>query len=97
MGFQDQAIANGTSRPVLLRKQSPPLGIPLAAMEEMESVYSRYIQEIVEGDLKAYVSIAYDDQNSMFPERLLGAVCSFYRSCFETDSEVFLIRVSGGS
>jgi len=88
MGFQDQAIANGTSRPLLVRKQSPPLGIPLAAMEEMENVYSRYIQEIVEGDLRAYISMAYKDQISMFPERLLGVVCSFYRNCFEADSEV---------
>jgi hypothetical protein len=90
MGFQHQAIANGAGRPLLIRKQSPPLGIPLAAMEEMEDVYSQYIRDIVQSDLRGYVSIAYDDQDSMLPERLLGAVCSFYISGLEADEEVSL-------
>lgn len=88
MGFQHQAFSNGSGRPTLLRKQSPPLGIPLGAMEELEDVYSQYIRDIVQSDLREYVSIAYDDQDSYLPEHLLGAVCSYYIKGLEADEEV---------
>jgi len=92
MGYQHQTLSNGNARPLLVRKQSPPLGIPLAAMDDMLGLYSSYIQDIVQSDLAAYVPVAYTDQDSKLPERLLGAVCSFYNAGLETDNECDLLR-----
>ena len=88
MAFSHQAIANGSNRPSLSRRRSPPLGIPLAAMDDMEDEYSSYIQDIVQNDLRSFVSVAYDDQDCKLPEQLLGAVCSYYLHGLEIDEEV---------
>jgi len=80
---------NGPSKPTLVRKSSPPLGIPLAAMDEMGDIYAKYVQEIVQNDLAEYVPVAYTDQESRLPERLLAAVCKFYIAGHEQDNEVF--------
>jgi hypothetical protein len=88
MGYQELAVANGNARPLLVRKQSPPLGIPLAAMDDMQDKYAGYIQDIVQSDLAQYVPVAYTDQDSLLPQRLLGAVCAFYTAGSETDNEV---------
>jgi hypothetical protein len=88
MGYQELTVANGNARPLLVRKQSPPLGIPLAAMDDMQDKYAGYIQDIVQSDLAQYVPIAYTDQDSLLPQRLLGAVCSFYTAGSEIDNEV---------
>lgn len=88
MGFHHQTITNGNERPVLVRKQSPPLGIPLAAMDEMQDTYSRYIQDIVQSDIGEYIPVAYIDQDSDLPMQLLGAVASYYSAGNARDSEV---------
>jgi hypothetical protein len=92
MGFHHQAEATNDmiTRPALVRKNSPPLGIPLAAVDEMQNEYSRYIQNIVQNDIMGYVPVAYIDQGSDLPERLLGAICSFYSATREKDIEVCL-------
>jgi hypothetical protein len=88
MGFQHQTLSHGNARPVLVRKQSPPIGIPLAAMDDMQSIYSTYIQDIVQSDLAEYVPVAYTDQISEFPEELLGAICNYYSAGLAIDNEV---------
>jgi hypothetical protein len=92
MGFhhQTKVVDNMITRPALVRKNSPPLGIPLAAVDDMQNEYSRYIQNIVQNDIKGYWSVAYVDQESKLPERLLAAVCSFYNASREDDNEVLL-------
>jgi hypothetical protein len=87
MGFQHQALDNGT----LVRKQSPPLGIPLAAMDDMQNTYSKYIQDIVRSDLREYIPIAYVDEESELANRLLEAVSLFYIAGNETNNEVTAI------
>lgn len=78
IGIHHQTSANGTNRPTLVRKTSPPLGIPLAAMDDMQEEYRVLLQRIVHDDLINYVSIAYDDQESELPERLLKSLGTFY-------------------
>jgi len=98
MAVTHQAIVSGSGRPTLVRKDSPPLGIPLAAMTEMKDAYSRYVQDIVKGDLAHYLAIAYDDQRSELPVRLLGAICTFYSTGLADGEEVIPnICVSLGS
>lgn len=92
MGFQHQTVQQEGSRPALVRKQSPPLGIPLAAMDDMQDVYSRYIQDIVQSDLAEYVPVAYPDQETEFAERLLGVIGSFYDAGHQMDNESELLR-----
>lgn len=92
MAFQDQTISQGDGRSVLVRKQSPPIGIPLAAMDDMQNIYTNYIQQIVQGDLAEYVPVAYTDQESELPEELLGAVCNYYSAGLATDSESDILR-----
>jgi hypothetical protein len=96
MGFhhQTKTVDGMVTRPILVRKKSPPLGIPLAAVDEMQNEYSRYIQNIVQNDIAGYVPIAYVDQGSELPERLLAAICSFYNAGWEKDHEVFLRSIS---
>jgi hypothetical protein len=88
------AISNGPSKPLLRSQPSPPLGFPLAAAvrRELQKLYSEYTKEIVQYDLWSYVPVAYTDQESLVPQRLLGAVCSFYTALFEAEKEVCPIR-----
>lgn len=89
LGFQQQAIFSADKdRPAFVRKNSPPLGIPLAAMVEMQDEYSRYVEELVRTDLDQYVSSTYDDQRSDLPQRLLQAICTFHKAGLEADDEV---------
>lgn len=90
MGYQHQTIMLEGTRPALIRKQSPPLGIPLAAMDDMQDIYSRYIQDIVQSDLEKYVPIAYPEQKTEFAEKLLGVVSSYYSAGHAADDEVNL-------
>jgi len=92
MGFFHQTVSNGVARPQLVRKLSPPLGIPLAAMDEMQDAYSKYIQDIVQSDVNSYVPAAYIDQESELPTRLLGAVASYYNAGNAADNESELLR-----
>jgi hypothetical protein len=78
------------ARPRLIRKKSPPLGIPLAAMDELQNEYSQYIQNIVENDIFGYIPVAYIDRGSDLLKRYLGAICSFYSSTREKDNGVYL-------
>jgi hypothetical protein len=78
IGFHHQTSAKGSNRPTLVRKTSPPLGIPLAAMDDMQEEYRVLLQRIVHDDLINYVSIAYDDQDSELPGRLLKSLGTFY-------------------
>lgn len=88
LGYQYQMQITKASQITLVRRRSPPLGIPLAALSEMGEKYRRLGHEIVTGDLDSYVLIAYDDQDSDLPERLLEAVCSFYRAILVANQEV---------
>ncbi|KAK0111414.1 hypothetical protein ONS95_001775 [Cadophora gregata] len=92
MGFFHQTVSNGNARPQLVRKSSPPLGIPLAAMDEMQDAYSKYIQDIVQSGIASYIPTAYIDQESELPTRLLEAVASFYSAGHAADNESELLR-----
>lgn len=93
MSFHHQAEATHAlnTRPTqqLVRKNSPPLGIPLADVDELQNEYSLYVQKIVQEDIMKYVPCGYVDQESDLPERLLGAICNFYKVTRENDEEVF--------
>lgn len=97
MGFHHQAVSKGTARPQLVRKPSPPLGIPLAAMEEMQDSYALYVQDIVQSDVGMYLPTAYVDQDSDLPRRLLGAVASYYSAGNAADNEVRRVFLSSSS
>ena len=88
MGFTHHAISFGSDRPALSRRQSPPLGIPMAAMEELEDAYSLYIREIVQNDLQSFVSVVFENQECKFAEQLFGAVCGYYLHGLQADEEV---------
>ncbi|PBP28547.1 Fungal Zn binuclear cluster domain containing protein [Diplocarpon rosae] len=92
MGFHHQTMSSGNTRPLLVRKSSPPLGIPLAAMDEMQVSYSTYIQDIVQSDFAMYLPTAYADQVSDLPRRLLGAVASYYGAGSAADNEAAILR-----
>jgi len=87
IGVQHQTIGHGTIRRTLVRNNSPPLGIPLAFMEDMQEKYHLLVQEIVCNDLANYVPIAYG-LNSELPERLLAAIGTFYCANKEPGDEV---------
>ncbi|CZT46566.1 uncharacterized protein RSE6_07012 [Rhynchosporium secalis] len=92
MGFFHQTVSNGGMRPQLVRKLSPPLGIPLAAMDEMQDEYSKYVQEIVQNSIAAYIPTAYIEPGSELPIRLLGAVASYYSAGNTNRNESELLR-----
>ncbi|KAH8686044.1 hypothetical protein BGZ60DRAFT_523311 [Tricladium varicosporioides] len=93
MGEIEHTISNGVGvRPTFVRKDSPPLGIPLAAMDDMQDKYSRYVQDIVQSDLPQYVPVAYFKEDSPLVTRLLSVVCSYYISGLEADVESEVLR-----
>jgi hypothetical protein len=85
--YHAQTDSNGTSRPTLVRQKSPPLGIPFDAMDGMQEEYRNLVYEIVTADLAKYVHIAYDP-GAVLPERILGAMCSFYSAGLAAGQEV---------
>ena len=92
LAFTNQVKSLGSGKKeLLIRKISPPLGIPLVSIVSMERKYERYVQDIVTDDLYEYVDIAYDDQESTFPERLLGLICSFLSKSRSSDRDVRLL------
>jgi hypothetical protein len=88
MGIHRQTIADGTH----VQKTSPPLGIPLAAMDDMQDEYRLLVHNIVQDDLINYLPVPYDDQDSMFPERLLTALATFYCASKAAGDEVLTLR-----
>ncbi|TAQ86179.1 hypothetical protein B7494_g5497 [Chlorociboria aeruginascens] len=92
LNFQHHAIFTGTGRPTFSRQKSPPLGIPLAGMVDMQDSYSSYVQELVRNDLSEYIATAYDDQKSRLPELLLKAACTFYEGGLGVGDECELLR-----
>ncbi|KAJ5040480.1 uncharacterized protein L3040_006136 [Drepanopeziza brunnea f. sp. 'multigermtubi'] len=92
MGFHHQTVSSGSARPFLVRKASPPLGIPFAAMQEMQDSYARYVQDIVQSDVGMYLPTAYVDQQSDLPRHLLGAVANYYSAGKAAKNECELLR-----
>lgn len=88
LGFQHQAIGSNLKKPELVRKKSPPLGIPLAPFNDMKVEYWNMVRDIVMDDLESYVDVPYDNQESELPEHLLGIICSFYRAGLAAGQEV---------
>ena len=85
-----QLALDGHGNPLQTMNHSPPLGIPLQDMAGIEKKYQDYVQDLVENFLPRYVDIAYDDQESMLPERLLGLICSFYAQSKKPTEVIFL-------
>jgi len=92
LAYHHQTIANGNSQPTLLRKNSPPLGLPLTTMDNMLSKYSSFVQRIVTEDLMNYVAVPYVDQESSLPERLLLAIARFYSAAFAAGDKCEMLR-----
>lgn len=88
MGIHRQTIADGTH----IQKTSPPLGIPLAAMDDMQDEYRLLVEDIVQDDLINYLAVPYDDQDSMFPERLLTSLGTYYSDSKVAGDECELLR-----
>lgn len=90
MAFHHSTKRDGLGRPLptLVKQQSPPLGIPLAAMDDLEDTYSKYVRDIVQSDLAHYVPVGYFADDSELAKRLLQIVSSFYAMGVEADSEV---------
>ena len=78
MGYFHQTVSSGIARPQLVRKPSPPLGIQLAAMDQVQDSCAKYVRDIVQSDVVLYIPTAYIDQESELPTRLLWAVASYY-------------------
>lgn len=51
----------------------------------MKYKYNKYIREIVDSNLFGYLPVAYIDQESCLPERVLAAVCSYYTAASKKD------------
>jgi len=92
LAYQHQSISNGKNKPTLLRKNSPPLGLPPAAKDDMQSRYSELVQRIVTEDLTNYVSVPYSDQDSCLPERLLQAIANFYSAALAAGDKCDILR-----
>lgn len=88
LAYHSQAISNGTNKPSLVKKNSPPLGLPLAAMEDMQDRYSSFVEGIVTDDLTRYVTVPYDDQDSDLPQRLLQTITNFYSAALAAGDKV---------
>lgn len=52
-------ILYSSENQALSSRKSPPLAIPLADLADMQTAYSRYVEDIVRNDLDHYVSTAY--------------------------------------
>lgn len=83
IGINNQSFVKD-GRPRFVRRNSPPLGIPLASMVEMQEEYSNHVREVVVNDLDHYISIAYDGQRSSLPKNVLQAVCLYYQMSVDT-------------
>jgi hypothetical protein len=88
LAYHSQAISNGTNKPTLSRRNSPPLGLPLAAMDDMQYRYSEFVKRIVMDDLMRYVTVPYDDQDSNLPERLFQTIANFYSAASAAGDKV---------
>lgn len=88
LGYNHQAITDGTGSEKLVRSKCAPLGIPLADMGDMKEEYRRHVEDVVKSDLSHYVSIAYDDESSKLAECLLEAVCQWYQRGVRVGDEV---------
>ncbi|KAG9233157.1 hypothetical protein BJ875DRAFT_379195 [Amylocarpus encephaloides] len=76
----------------MVRKKSPPLGIPIAAMDDMPDAYNVYVRTIVESDLPEYVNIGYFEQDSTLAKRLLAIAGYFYATSAEAGQEFEVLR-----
>jgi hypothetical protein len=70
--------------------RSPPLGLPLAAMDDMQTKYSSYVQQIVADDLSSYVSVAYQRPHNRpgLPDCLLQTIANFYSAAIAAGDKV---------
>ena len=57
-------------------------------MDDMQDEYRLLVHNIVHDDLINYLSIAYDDQESDLPERLLTTIGNFYCASKASGNEV---------
>jgi hypothetical protein len=71
-----------------------PLGIPLAALDNMQNTHSKYTRDLVTYGLMEYVDIAYTRNNSDLPKLLLKAICSYYLNTSATDYEVMKLSTT---
>lgn len=88
---------NGPALARMVQRRSAPVGVPLAAMDDMEETYAKYVRTIVQADLERYVRVAYFPQDSALAKRLLGIVCSFYLSGLTAGSEVGRVHPFGST
>jgi hypothetical protein len=88
LAYHSNAISNGANKPTLARRNSPPLGRPLAAMDDMQSRYSGFVQRIVTDDLMRYTTVPYDDQDSGLAERLFQTIANFYSAASAAGDKV---------
>jgi hypothetical protein len=89
IGYHHQLSVAESGRREHIQKNSPPLGIPFAAMDKMEGQYSLLVQDIVKDDLVGYLETAYFDQYSDLPGRLFRTIGGYYRATQKAGEEVF--------
>jgi hypothetical protein len=89
LGFVNTSTDDQNGRPVIVRRKSPPLGIPLASLgTRLQDEYRKHVRAVVLNDLDHYVSITYETQRSRVPERILQAVCRFFQMEPESEHKV---------
>jgi len=88
IGIHRQTIADGTH----VQKASPPLGIPLAAMDNMEDEYRLLVHNIVQNDLVNYLPVPYGNLDSTFSARLLRSLGTYYCSSKDSGNECGMLR-----
>ncbi|TVY71538.1 hypothetical protein LSUE1_G006562 [Lachnellula suecica] len=94
LGWQNtsEKLMDAEGKERLVRRQSPPIGVPFSAMDDMQDQYARYIQDIVQSDIRHYIPAAYFPEDSKLMTRLLGVVSDFYEVGLEADEECDLLR-----
>lgn len=88
LAYHHQSLARGKDKPLFYKKRSPPVGIPLASMREMQEQYCTLVEDIVKNNPVDYVNIAYSGQPSDLPRRLLQVLSAFYSAGMVAGDEV---------
>lgn len=92
LGYFYQVLDTNTDHPRHVQRKSPPVGLPLASIEDMKIQYSSLLREIIQNQPEDYLSTAYDDQDDgCLPDRLLLAVTNFYTAGLGAGDEVAIL------
>lgn len=87
---QYQSNTDQYGQPQLTSSKSPLLGMPFETMASTQERLANYVQDFVRNDfhLDLYGRVAYDDEFSDIPGRLLKIVCNWHAKSRRHEEEV---------